>query len=69
MRKPTPLKQAIFAAGLKQKDIAAEIGVSEVTLSRIVNGLHAPDRTRAKIADALGKTVEDLWPDNDRAAA
>lgn len=62
MRNVTPLKLAIVASGRHQKDIAAEIGMDPAQLSRIVNGLHAPDSTREAIARALGRKVEELWP-------
>lgn len=68
MPKPTPLKRAFFESGRRQKDVAAAIGVDEATLSRIVNGLHTSEGMRAKIADALGRTVEELFPDNQVAA-
>ncbi len=69
MRKPTALKVAIAQWGGRQKDLATQIGLSEPTLSRIVNGLHADDATREKIAAALGRTTHELWPDQIRDAA
>lgn len=38
IRKPTPLKTAIFQRGMLQADIAAEAHISEARLSRLVNG-------------------------------
>lgn len=64
-RKPTPLKRAIFDSGRHQQDIAAEVGVDPSTLSKIVNGLHCSDVMREKIANALGKTIDELWPGHD----
>lgn len=69
MRKPTPLKLAIVASGLRQKDIAETIGMDEASLSRIVNGLHADEPTRAKLAAAVGRTPDELWPSDEQAAA
>jgi len=76
---PTKLKLAIVQSGRPQKDIAAgvaaQLGWAESSaqskLSRIVNGLHADDATRAAIAQELGRTVPDLWPEQQetRAAA
>lgn len=63
MRKPTPLKRAIFDSGRTQKDVATELGIDEGHFSRIVNGLHAPDATRQAIADALDVEVSELWPE------
>ncbi len=62
MRTPTPLKRAIFESGRVQREIAAEIGMDPAHLSRIVNGMHCDDATRGKIAAAIGRTVEDVFP-------
>lgn len=65
MRKPpTPLKLAIVQSGIRQNELAGEIGVDEAQLSRWANGLHCRDEAiRNRIADVLGVTVEVLWPD------
>lgn len=69
VKRPTPLKRAIFDSGLLQKDIAAAVGIDAAHLSRIVNGLHADEGTRQKIARELGRTEAALWPDMERDAA
>lgn len=68
MQRPTPLKTAIFMSGRKQRDIAAELGIDETVFSRIVNGLHCNDDLRQKIAQALHRTVDELWPAQAEAA-
>lgn len=68
MRKVTALKLAIVAGGRPQKDVAADAGMSEAELSRIVNGLHASEAKRQAIADVLGRTVDELWPSEQAAA-
>lgn len=68
IRSITPLKRLIFESGRTQRDIAAEVGVSEWTLSRIVNGLHTTERMQAAISDALGRTVEEVFPAEREAA-
>lgn len=70
MRPATPLRLAIVASGIRQKELAARVGLSESRMSMIANGLHCDDATRHKIALALGRTVTDLWPDHhDQEAA
>lgn len=69
MRTVTPLKLAVVASGRRQKDIAAQIGMDEAGFSRIVNGLHTSEATRERIAQALGRTPADLWPDANTEAA
>lgn len=45
--------------GLTQKDIAMRAGISEATMSRIVNGTHKLKiKTFQRIAMALGYTME-----------
>lgn len=67
---PTPLKLAIVAAGVKQRDLARRLDINEPTFSRIVNGgLHADDATRAAIAQALDVPESDLWPTAQSEAA
>lgn len=68
-RQITPLRTAIFEDGRAQKDIAAEAGINPGTLSRIVNGLHANENTRARIAKALRRSLDELWPPDVREAA
>ena len=62
MARPTPLKRAIFDSGRTQRGIAAEAGLDEAMLSRIVNGLHASEATREAIARVLGREIGELWP-------
>lgn len=60
MRTPTPLKRAIFESGKTQREIARETGMDPSHLSRIVNGLHCDDATWAKLAAAIGRSVDEL---------
>jgi transcriptional regulator with XRE-family HTH domain len=64
MKRVTRLKLAIVASGRPQKDIAAELGIQESTLSRFANGLHVPVDQRAAIAVALGTTEADLFDES-----
>ena len=65
----TPLKLAIVHSGRTQRDIASTAGINEAQFSRIVNGLHASDATRAAIAQALDVPEADLWPVTQSRAA
>lgn len=64
----TPLKRILQDEGRKQSWLAERVGIDQATMSRIVNGFHADDPTRDAIAQALGRTIEELWPDLERAA-
>lgn len=68
-RPTTRLGEILEAEGRKQSWLAERVGVDPATLSRIVNGLHPADDTRAKIAAALGRTEAELWPEHTDAAA
>jgi DNA-binding XRE family transcriptional regulator len=70
MPKPTtPLRTAIAADPRFQKEIAAEVGLSETTLSLIVNGRwNADDETKTALARTLGKSVSELFPSHEAAA-
>lgn len=68
-RPVTPLRVAVVRSGRKQREIAEAVGLSASHFSKIVNGLHVSDEdTRKQIAQAVGQTVEDLWPAPERAA-
>ncbi len=70
MNRPvTPLRLAIVASGKRQKELAAEVGLSESRMSMIANGLHVDEATREKIAAALDTSVSALWPENAEQAA
>lgn len=63
----TPLKRVLLEEGRKQSWLAEKVGVDQPTLSRIVRGLHCDAETRTKIADALGREVQELWPEPQAA--
>lgn len=63
-----PLKVAIAADARHQKEIAAEVGLSEPNLSQIVNGWRSADEpTRSALALTLGKSVDELFAPNGLA--
>lgn len=62
MNRPTALKLAIVNDGRTQRVIAAEAGIQEATLSRIVRGLHADEATREAIARVLGLHADVVFP-------
>jgi lambda repressor-like predicted transcriptional regulator len=66
IRRPrTPFREVLEADGRRQDWLAARVGASPAEMSRWVNGLHEPiDPTKAAIAEALGRSVEELWPES-----
>jgi len=47
--------------GIKVKDIAEELRVSNAAVSRVINGQSVSIRIKELIAEKLGRKIEDLW--------
>lgn len=62
MKRPTLLKLAIVQSGRTARDVAESARISESTLSKYANGWHGNEVTRQKIARALGRTTDELFP-------
>lgn len=62
VRKTTILKLELVKREMLQEDLMRITGIPRNTISRIVNGQIPTLRNAQKIADALGMTVDDLWP-------
>lgn len=59
----TPLKIAITLEGVKQRDLAAQVGVHESVISGLARGWRVPDEALAsRIGDALGCITSELFP-------
>ena len=54
------IKKAIFDRGLEVREVAARMGITNVTLSRHINGNPSVDILN-RIADAIGCDVTDLF--------
>ena len=60
------LKGAIKSSGLKQKDLARRIGVSEITLSRYCAGTQTPTNSNLRLLAAeIGVSVAYLLGESD----
>ena len=58
----TTLQRILREEGRRQDWLAAQVGVHESHISRIVNGLHCPDDLKQRIADALGRDRAEVFP-------
>lgn len=56
----TPLKLAIVASGLTQREVAAKVGLTEGQVSQLCRGVHTDDATWAKLARVLDRTPESI---------
>lgn len=61
----TPLQVALERTKLPDVELAYRIGVNVTTIWRWRSGKSAPSSRaiRAALADVLGRTVDELWPD------
>lgn len=56
------LKEIMKEQGRTQKWLSQTVGVSETTMSSIINKKSTPTlQVAMKISKALGKSVEDIW--------
>jgi lambda repressor-like predicted transcriptional regulator len=62
---PNEIRAAMALRGIKQVDIARAAGVSPGFVNQVINGVgrNKGFRVRPYIAKAIGKTVEEIWPD------
>lgn len=63
------VKSLMMLKGLRSKDIAKDLGVTETWVSLVLNGRRRSPRVRQAFADALGMNVEELWPNGNNKAA
>jgi transcriptional regulator with XRE-family HTH domain len=55
------VKALLVKRGIKQKDLAEELGVLLSTVSGVINGHHSSKRIKKHIAEKLDKPYEKLW--------
>ncbi len=66
MCKQNKLREILAKHGSSQAWLARKAGISATTMSEIVRGEVMPSLgTARKIAKALGKSIEEIWPDEE----
>jgi putative transcriptional regulator len=55
------LPEAIAASGLKKGFVSQEAKISRATLTNLLNGSHPTLQVAYKIADVIGKRVDEIW--------
>lgn len=59
----TPLARALAEQERSAAWLSRKVGVHRWTVIRWAEGLHQPDEeTKARVSDALGRPVAELWP-------
>lgn len=64
----TYLRGILEGEGRTQSWLAKQVGVDRSVICRYAAGLIPPDDKRQAIADALGRTPDEIWPDMEQAA-
>jgi transcriptional regulator with XRE-family HTH domain len=57
-----PLRQAMLRAGLREDDVAAQLGVDPKTVRRWLSGRVPYRNSRLALANLVGANEADLWP-------
>jgi len=60
---PLDRQFALKKKGISQHQIAAELGVSDISVSDVINGHRVSDRIMRKIASAIGEDVRLVFPE------
>jgi len=55
--------------GIKGVDIAKTLHISPTTVYVVLSGKGKSRRIQKAVADALGMSIEDLWPNGNNKAA
>ena len=66
---PLDIKIELMRAGISQADIARECRVSRSQVSRVIGNQCVSDHVRRAVATAIGKGVENIWPEYYRTMA
>jgi transcriptional regulator with XRE-family HTH domain len=61
------LKILMLQRGVTYKGIANKLGVSRKTVAVVASGFSTSKRIQAALAEAVGKSVQELWPDKEKA--
>lgn len=62
------IKSLMILNDVKQPELAQKLNCSQPAISRVIHGKSTSARIRLAIAQALDKTVEQLWPETKKAA-
>jgi transcriptional regulator with XRE-family HTH domain len=59
--KPNEIKSLLILNGIKQSDIAKQLGIKRASVSGAISGQRPSRRIQAAIAKALNKNFKTLW--------
>ena len=61
----TEIKIALLRAGIQSADIARRLGVSKTAVHNVIKGLGTSQRIKAEIASVIGKSISEIWPNDE----
>lgn len=59
---PEEIKAGLRMKGVTPTALAEELKVSTPTMSQVISGRSVSARIRQRIAEILGKSVDEVWP-------
>jgi len=62
---PIEIKIELLKAGVRQNQIAKKFGFTTSLVNQVVQGIRPARHVREAIAEAIGKPIEELWPEEN----
>ena len=59
---PLEIKIELLKAGISIRQLARQEGVSHTAMSYTIHGVNKGRKLREAVAQAIGKSVEEIWP-------
>jgi len=59
---PREIRAALILRGVKQRDVAQELGVAEAIVSQVISRKRTSERIERAIARAIGRPVHEVFP-------
>lgn len=59
---PNDIRAELIRRGIRQADIARELGIHRVTVNQVIRGVGTSRRVAERIADILGRPVPVVFP-------
>lgn len=60
---PREIRAHLILSGVRQKEIADQLGVSKASVSRVIDGHSRSARIQLAIARAIGRPAHQVFPD------
>jgi len=60
---PVEIKIELLRAGINQSQIAKKLSVTPTLVNQVIWGIRPAKYVREAIAEAIGKPIEEIWPE------